>query len=348
MSFGERFGKIRSKIPFSCCPGVWIVIIFLLYSIIAPFFADAQTIEAQQAKKPPVAPSSQSETQSKDPDQCANPVPDSQSPAWVPAVAPPVARPAFTSGAGGVRTVFRPDTAPAVRNQPNSGIDRWSQNRFRRYSRSTGIDYGDSRNPIYGYVYGGYARSLGVSYNNSLYYSPIAGVFDGRIDPNLIIYPPQDQNAIPEAPPTAEELIAETRYRDAEDLLRAELADAPGDAVLARLLAVALAGTGDFENASKQMSLAYQVAPTLSTYPFSEQDPSPGVSELRALSINAVRFARRTPSAEAWLLVAVLIQAQGRHDVSARMMDRAAALGLDRAVVNAWPDPSHRVPTATP
>jgi hypothetical protein len=48
----------------------------------------------------------------------------------------------------------------------------------------------------------------------------------------------------------------------------------------------------------------------------------------------AVRRAHDAPSANAWLLVAVLMQAEGRDGPALRMIDRATRMGLAPAVAD--------------
>jgi hypothetical protein len=55
---------------------------------------------------------------------------------------------------------------------------------------------------------------------------------------------------------------------------------------------------------------------------------------LRRSVTSTVRFAQRSPSGNAWLAVAVLMQAEGRDDVALRMIDRAADEGLNPTVAD--------------
>lgn len=186
--------------------------------------------------------------------------------------------------------------------------------------------------------YGGYPRyNLGVGYTSAIYfYPPIAGVFR-QIDPNLVIYPPVDKDAIEVAPPTGPELLYEANYSEAAEVLAVEIEQSPTDMERKRLLAVANAGLKDYEAAAAIMLDVYESDPEIAVYPLDQDGLFESSLELRRLVVGSVRYAQRVGTARAWLLVAVLMQAEGREDVAAEMLNRAAAQGLDDDIVKAWP-----------
>ena len=186
--------------------------------------------------------------------------------------------------------------------------------------------------------YGGYPRyNLGVGYTSAVYfYPPIAGVFR-QIDPNLIIYPPVDKDAIEVAPPTGPELLYDAKYSEAAEVLAVEIAQSPNDTERKRLLAVANAGLRDYEAAAAVMLDVYESDPEIAVYPLDQDGLFESSLDLRRLVVGAVRYAQRVGTARAWLLVAVLMQAEGRENVAAEMLNRAAAQGLDDDIVKAWP-----------
>jgi hypothetical protein len=53
---------------------------------------------------------------------------------------------------------------------------------------------------------------------------------------------------------------------------------------------------------------------------------------LRRSVTDAVRYAHDIQSGNAWLMVAVLMQAEGRDQVALKMLERAEAAGLSSAV----------------
>ena len=189
-----------------------------------------------------------------------------------------------------------------------------------------------------------FGSSIGVSYTPGYYYSqpiprPITGQYS-PIDPNLVVYPPVDKNASASEPPTADELLSQRNYRDAGSLFRSSLKAKPDDLETQRLLAVALAGEGKLAAAAELMERVYEAAPEISGDPLDGRTLVGSGRELRRLVVRAVRHAYRTQDARSWLLVAVLIQAEGRDRIAKKMIDRAMAAGLDGQIVVAWPDQS--------
>lgn len=186
--------------------------------------------------------------------------------------------------------------------------------------------------------HGGFGPGVFYYYGDAeYYYPPVEGVY-GRIDPNLVLYPPKTETAEPPPPPTPAELIRAGSLREATDLLSEALDDTPGDPVSLRELAIVAVARGDDALATDLIARAYSADPGLAATPITGSSYFRSTYELRRLLVRAVRHAQATTDADAWLLVAVLMQAEGRAPVARRMIDRAAGLGLDPAVVAAWPN----------
>lgn len=180
--------------------------------------------------------------------------------------------------------------------------------------------------------------TIGVSYNSAYYYAPLTGVYS-PIDPNLVIHPPRDRATEEARPRTAGELLHVGSYQEAGELLRGELDENPGDVERMRYLAVVEAAQRQFENAAALIEEVYLLDPEIAWFPLDGDALFDSPLELRRLVVGAVRHAQRTGDARAWLLVAVLMQAEGRDDVAFKMLGRAADLGLDERIVQAWPAP---------
>jgi hypothetical protein len=179
--------------------------------------------------------------------------------------------------------------------------------------------------------------TFGTGYADSLYYyPPLAGVYS-PIDPNLIIYPPTDRTQLPKVEPTATDLISTGQTQQAMDLLLDELITQPDDPERLRLLAVSMAGNGDFVPAANILLAVYQSDPLISVYPLDGSAVFGSRRALRQIIIGAVKDVQKRESPQGWLLVAMLKQAQGQDDVAAKMIQRAQALGLDPSIVRAWP-----------
>ncbi len=179
--------------------------------------------------------------------------------------------------------------------------------------------------------------TFGTGLSDSFYYyPPLAGVYS-RIDPNLIIYPPTDRTQLPKVEPTATDLISTGHTQQAMDLLLDELITQPDDPERLRLLAVSMAGNGDFQAAGSIVLAVYQSDPLISVYPLDGSALFGSRRALRQIIVGAVKNVQKRESPQGWLLVAMLKQAQGRDDVAAKMIKRAQALGLDPSIVRAWP-----------
>ncbi len=114
----------------------------------------------------------------------------------------------------------------------------------------------------------------------------------------------------------------------------AYLQDNPEDWVVLREFAIAVGLMNDLDLAIDIMHSAYLNSPDLGLDPF---DPEfLGIDELtfRSLLVKCVKHAQRSPSAQRWFMVAMLMQAEGRYERSAEMLERAIDQGLERKIVD--------------
>lgn len=161
-----------------------------------------------------------------------------------------------------------------------------------------------------------------------------------RLDPQLI-----NPNATPqtvEPAPTALELgrramhdgefeAAITHYAEAADGQRREEAEETIPAELhdreaQRLLGLAYAAHGSFVTAARELRAAYREDPSLARRPLHGETVFGDERTLKRLVRRAVSNAHREKSSDAWFLVGVLMQAEGRYDRAREMMQRADAM----------------------
>ena len=118
------------------------------------------------------------------------------------------------------------------------------------------------------------------------------------------------------------------RYADAAAALRTHLTADPEDVASMRLLAVALLGSRRAADASAAMRLAYAIDPVLAARPLDFGAAKLPATAPRDLVRLASTFANRAGTGSGWLLVAVLMQADGRVELADKMLDKAIAAGL--------------------
>lgn len=94
------------------------------------------------------------------------------------------------------------------------------------------------------------------------------------------------------------------------------------DHTIQRLWAISLFANGQGDKGVTELMEAYEADPSLTDRPVSG-DTLFENHDLRRLVRRAVRDAHRAGTYENWFLVAVLMQAEGRHQLAARMLERA-------------------------
>lgn len=164
------------------------------------------------------------------------------------------------------------------------------------------------------------------------------------IDGPVVVYqtslPAQGQAAPPSAPAPvdltdaqqAALLLKSGDTPQAIALLESYLNSEPDDAEAMRLLALALVSNGQVREAAAMMSFAYGADRSLAHEPLGPSNLAAGSRGLREAVRESVAFAHEEESSSAWLLVSVLMQAEGRDNVALRMLERSIDAGLDERV----------------
>lgn len=122
---------------------------------------------------------------------------------------------------------------------------------------------------------------------------------------------------------------------DAESALRVlihHLSDYPNDTEAIRGVALAYLLLGEGENGVRQIGRAYRLSPWLAARPLPRGFLAPE-DHAYALDV-ATNVAAQQRSPDAWLAVAVLMQAEERYSAARSAIDRARAAGLDQQVVD--------------
>lgn len=143
-------------------------------------------------------------------------------------------------------------------------------------------------------------------------------------------------------------LLRERAFDRAVVALRQHVNAHRDDTETLRTLAMALLCADRVEDAAATLRLAYRLdaglaeagepgtspsTNTLATIPVDPSDFGASAREWRDLVAVATRHAHAQGGASAWLMVAVLMQAEGRTRLAGTMLDRAAAAGLDPEIV---------------
>lgn len=164
------------------------------------------------------------------------------------------------------------------------------------------------------------------------------------VDPTWIVSatPPSSLAAAAQAQPQPEpttfdlarDAIHAAAWQAADTLLLSHLEQYPDDADALRLLAITRLETGRPDDAIALMASAYEREPWLAATPLYADEFHGGTRAMRQRVRNAVTIAHRRDTASAWLLVTVLMQAEGsdRYAVAGNMLVRAAQRGLDPTV----------------
>lgn len=121
---------------------------------------------------------------------------------------------------------------------------------------------------------------------------------------------------------------------EAAEWYRQHLDENPDDARVMREYAAALLESGRTVDAVALMGYAYSLSPGLANEAMGPAIWGDSAFRLRHSVTDAVRFGHRSSSGNVWLLVAVLMQAEGRDAVALKMIDRAVTEGLDAGVAD--------------
>ncbi len=146
------------------------------------------------------------------------------------------------------------------------------------------------------------------------------------------------REAEPAEPPTpieaARAWMAYGGFEEAVEWYRIYLNENSGDTRVMREYAAALLESGRPVDAVAMMGYAYSIEPGLANEAMPEALWGDSPMRLRVSVVDAVNFGHRSPSGNAWLLVAVLMQAEGRDLVALKMVERAVDQGLSSEVAD--------------
>jgi hypothetical protein len=156
---------------------------------------------------------------------------------------------------------------------------------------------------------------------------------------------------VPTTTEIVERLLHEGAYYDAIRAFDA-YGSQPGDKAAPwpddRLKALALAGNGDIDAAAETMLNAYLIDPHLASRPLQGSELVPSSGDLRGIVNDCVRRGHKTDTDGLWLLVGVLMQAEGRDAVAAKMIGRSRDRGLDPSIVEAFEEAIGALPAPEP
>ena len=162
---------------------------------------------------------------------------------------------------------------------------------------------------------------------------PVVGTVDRETVDSVAI---TDVAAPPPPDPALVDLRAGRYDRAAAEFLRrhkhavraeaSEDSDAVVDRTDLRMAAIALAGAGDFADSAATFAEAYRDDPDPIAPPIDIDRLLGSPLESMRIVQNAVRFAHRVKTPEAWDMVGRLMAAEGRHDRARAMVARAVAL----------------------
>jgi len=179
------------------------------------------------------------------------------------------------------------------------------------------------------------------------HFAPISYRVPHAIDPYLVpsYVPPtinivqQQQQPAPPPEPTAMEmgrvLLEAGVFGRAVEAFRDAVKEDPDDATAMRLLGVALIGDGRVKEGVAMISFAYATDPSLAETPLAASGAARDRSQLREWVRTLVENANRTHTSDAWLAVAVMMQAESRERLAQQMARRALEEGLDTRVYDA-------------
>lgn len=106
----------------------------------------------------------------------------------------------------------------------------------------------------------------------------------------------------------------------------------PEDWLVMREFSIAASIFNDLRIASEVMQIAYLNDPGLAAEPIDMEFLGIDERMTRDLVVKSVKQAHRDGLAQSWLMVAVLMQSEGRLERAAEMLDRAIDAGLDETV----------------
>lgn len=172
----------------------------------------------------------------------------------------------------------------------------------------------------------------------------VPGPFGGLTylyDPNLLPGATQrsmaeQQNIAPAPAPTNYDLgvmaFSARQSGAAVKYLAAAVAKDKEDTTAMRVLALAMLDTRQADDAAAMLRQAYRLDPTLANRELDVDTLGMNSARRSELINRAVEYANRVGSGSSWLMVSVLMQADGRFELARRMLKRGADEGLEPAV----------------
>lgn len=130
----------------------------------------------------------------------------------------------------------------------------------------------------------------------------------------------------------ADEQFAGGDSERAVALYEEHLAENPDDFGVRVRFGLAMLESGRADDAVAVLHHAYASDPSLAEVSLGGVLDGWSGSRLRAMVAKSVSHANRTQSASAWMVVALLMEAEGRAPLAERMLDRAIGAGLDRSL----------------
>jgi tetratricopeptide (TPR) repeat protein len=130
------------------------------------------------------------------------------------------------------------------------------------------------------------------------------------------------------------EAIKDKKPGEAVDQLNAHIAANPGDLRAARILAIMLTEQKNTSEAVRVVIDAYKRDPSLARQPIDAAELNIGSGRLRDITNEAERYAAKLRTGSSYLTVAMLMQAEGRHEDALAMVARASDAGLDQGIAS--------------
>lgn len=130
----------------------------------------------------------------------------------------------------------------------------------------------------------------------------------------------------------ADDLFAAGDPEGAIPLYEEHLTLNPDDFGVRVRLGLAMLESGNASDAVAVLHHAYASDPSLADVSLAQVLDGWSASRLRAMVAKSVSHANRTESASGWMVVALLMEAEGRAPLAERMLERATSAGLDRAL----------------
>jgi hypothetical protein len=216
---------------------------------------------------------------------------------------------------------------PTVNYSSYSSLDKYPSRLYRSYYAPWKGNVGYSNGQIYdqnGAIYGYYDPYLVVGADKSV-------IVDQRLlspGPNA---PAREATALERA----EYAMRTGNATEAVKQLKEHLKGAPDDAGVERLLAIALLDDRKTEQAIAVMLHAYTKQPQLARDPIDPYVVGNGADYDHHLRFTKVmEYANRVKTGSAYLAAAVLAQSEGRLDTAKKLLDKAAAEGVDKKVAD--------------